>query len=323
MSSFLVHKAKRVLKDIIERTPLIQSVAISKLSGRDVFLKLENLQETGAFKLRGAAFAVSQLSLEQKRRGVIAASQGNHAQGVACSAAVQGVSAVIVMPLSTPRVKVDATRRYGAEVILYGKDFDEAYHYSRLISREKGLTYVHPFDDPHVIAGQGTIGLEIIQSLKDIDAIIVPVGGGGLLAGVLQAVKLERPEIKIIGVEPVGACAMAQSLKANRIVELTSTDTHAEGVAVRRPGNLPFEMIRYWNDGIVTVNEAEIKEAFLTLLIQQKMLVEYAGVLGVAALGKLPSELKRVVCLVSGGNIDPSRIQDSLLSIDQMPIAAE
>lgn len=323
MSNFLVYKARKVLKSVIEQTPLIQSVSLSRQTGRDVFLKLENLQATGAFKLRGAAFAISCLSDIQRQRGVVAASQGNHAQGVAYSASLQGVQATIVMPVNTPRVKIEATQQYGADVVLHGSNFDEAFEYSKQIEKEKNLVYIHPFDDPFIIAGQGTVGLEIIQQNKAIDAILVPVGGGGLLAGVLQAIKNEQPHIKIIGVEPIGASAMTQSLKAGHIVQLAQATTHAEGVAVKKPGTLPFEMISYWGDGVITVSEDEIRQAFLDLLIQQKMLVEYAGVLGVAALHKLDPSLKRVVCLVSGGNIDPYRIHDSLHTLDEISILAK
>lgn len=303
-----VYRAAKQLDGIVKKTELIHSPYFSAACGNEVFLKPENLQNTGSFKLRGAYNKISQLSEDEKSRGVIAASAGNHAQGVAYAAERLGVKAVIAMPATTPIIKVEATRSYGAEVVLYGDSFDDAYARALELQKEHGYVFIHPFDDPEVILGQGTTALEIIDQLKDVDAILVPVGGGGFVSGVALAAKLVNPHVRIVGVEPEGAACMQQSLRAGKVVSLPAVETVAEGTAVKTPGQLTFAFVQKYVDEIVTVSEFEIMSALLSLIEKHKLIAEGAGVLPLAALGKLPLRGKKIVAIVSGGNIDISTI---------------
>lgn len=299
-----INEASGILSNVALHTELIHSPVFSEESGNTVFIKPENLQLTGAFKLRGAYFKMAYLSVEEKTRGVISSSAGNHAQGVAFAAKKLGVKATIVMPKNTPLIKIEATRRYGAEVVLAGDVYDEAYAEARRLEKEQGLVFIHPFDDEDVMAGQGTIGLEILQDLEDVDAILVPIGGGGLIAGIVTAVKALRPDVKVIGVEPEGACAMKKSLEAGHIVSMKKVDTIADGVAVKNPGEKTFKIIRNLVDDIITVPDTGLMEAFLLLLERHKLVAENSGVLTLAALSQLGSKGWNVVPVVSGGNID-------------------
>ena len=294
-----IYAAAKQLEGIVRKTPLIYSEYFSDLSGNAAYLKLENLQTTGAFKLRGAYNRISMLTEEERRCGVITASAGNHAQGVAYAAQKLGVDAVICMPATTPILKVEATRALGATVILHGNGFDDAYAHSLALQKEKGFVYIHPFNDRDVIVGQGTIALEIIDALKDVDAILVPVGGGGLVSGVALGTKLVNPHVKIIGVEPENAACMKAAL---------SGDTVADGCAVKTAGTLTFEFCRRYLDEIITVSEMEIMSALLSLIEKHKLIAEGAGVLPLAALPKLNIRGKKIAVLVSGGNIDISTI---------------
>lgn len=297
-------KAQENLEGIIKKTPLMHSEVFSDESGNVVYLKPENLQRTGAFKIRGAYNKISKLSAEERGRGVIASSAGNHAQGVALASKMLDVDATIVMPNTTPLIKVQATRDYGAEVILHGDCYDDAYAEACRLKKENGYVFIHPFDDIDVIEGQGTIGLEILEELKDADYILVPVGGGGLISGVALAAKRINPNIKVVGVEPDGAMAMKESVTRNELVKLNYVDTIADGVAVKKPGDLAFEIIKDYVDEIITVNDVEIMESFLLLLERHKLVAENAGILSLAGLKKLNVWNKKVVCLISGGNID-------------------
>ncbi|WHH57844.1 threonine ammonia-lyase [Petroclostridium sp. X23] len=297
-------KARDCLRSVLIKTELIHSRIFSNESGNDVYIKPENLQTTGAFKIRGAYNKISKLSMQQRQRGLIASSAGNHAQGVAFAAQKLGVEATIVMPKTTPLIKVDATKGYGANVVLFGDCYDEAYAEARRLEKEKGYVFIHPFNDLDVIIGQGTIGLEIIQELQDIDCIVVPIGGGGLISGIAAAAKILKPDIKIIGVEPEGAKAMKVSMESNRLVHLDTVDTIADGVAVKKPGDITFSIIKNFVDEIVTVSDFEIMESFLVLLERHKLIGENAGVLSLTALKKIKEKNKKIVCLVSGGNID-------------------
>lgn len=299
-----IKEAAETLKGVALHTELIHSPVFSEESGNHVFLKPENLQLTGAFKLRGAYFKISNLRDEEKARGLVSSSAGNHAQGVAFAAQRLGVKATIVMPRTTPLIKVEATRRYGAEVVLAGDFYDEAYAEARRLEKEDGYVFIHPFDDEDVMAGQGTIGLEILQDMENVDAILVPIGGGGLIAGIATAVKALRPDVKVIGVEPEGACAMKKSLEAGQIVSMKKVDTIADGVAVKNPGEMTFEIIRNLVDDMITVPDTGLMEAFLLLLERHKLVAENSGVLTLAALNQLGSKGWNVVPVVSGGNID-------------------
>ncbi len=299
-----IEEASRVLQGITLPTHLIKSPIFSKETGNDVFLKPENLQLTGAFKIRGAYFKISCLSEQEKNQGLIASSAGNHAQGVALAAQMLGVKATIVMPKNTPLIKVEATRGYGARVILEGDYYDDAYQYARDLEKKENLVFIHPFDDEDVMAGQGTIGLEILRELPDADTIVVPIGGGGLMAGIAAAVKSLKPEVRVVGVEPDGARAMTDSIFRNRIQTLETVDTIADGVAVKTPGTKTFGIIKELVDEIITVSDAELMEAFLLLLERHKLIAENSGVLSLAALYKLREREKKVVPVISGGNID-------------------
>lgn len=299
-----VYRASQVLKSIIRHTDLIAAPTIRK--DCDIFIKPENLQITGSFKVRGASYMISQLSDDEKARGVIACSAGNHAQGVALAAAKCGIKSIICLPAGAPISKVEATRSYGAEICLVPGVYDDAYNRALQIKEEKGMTFVHPFDNPLVIAGQGTIALEILNDMPETDCIIVPVGGGGLISGVAYAAKQLNPDIKVYGVQAEGAPSMVQSLEHGAIERLSSVSTIADGIAVKEPGEHTFEFCQKYVDKIVTVSEDEISAAILHLLEKHKLIAEGAGAVSVAAamFGKLPIEGKRTVCIVSGGNID-------------------
>lgn len=303
-----VYRADKQLSGIVKKTRLIQSDFFSEQSGNEIYIKPENMQHTGAFKLRGAYNKISQLTAEEKSKGVITSSAGNHAQGVAFAAQKLGVKAVICMPATTPILKVEATKAYGAEVILHGDSFDDAFTYSLELQKKHGYIYVHPFNDREVLLGQGTTALEIINELKDVDAILVPIGGGGFASGVALATKVVSPNVKVIGVEPENAACMKAALDAGKIVTLKSADTVADGCAVKTAGTLTFEFCKKYLDEIITVNEMEIMSALLSLIEKHKLIAEGAGVLSLAALNKLNFKNKKVVAIVSGGNIDISTL---------------
>ena len=303
-----IYRAAKQLEGITVKTELIHSSFFSELSGNDVYLKPENLQHTGAFKLRGAYNRISQLTPEERSKGVITASAGNHAQGVAFAAQKLGVNAIICMPATTPILKVEATRAYGAEVVLHGDSFDDAYAHSLRLQKQHGYVYIHPFNDREVLLGQGTTALEIIDALKDVDAILVPIGGGGFASGVALASKLVNPSIQVIGVEPENAACMKAALQAEKIVTLSSSDTVADGCAVKTAGTLTFAFCKKYLDEIITVSEMEIMSALLSLIEKHKLIAEGAGVLSLAGLSKLPFKGKKVAAIVSGGNIDISTI---------------
>ena len=306
----MILEARERLKPVVRKTDLIQSRVLGQMVGTEVYLKAECLQHTGSFKVRGAYNMISQLTPEQKQAGVIASSAGNHAQGVALAAQKFGVKATIVMPAGAPLAKVAATRELGAEVVLHGAVYDDAYNKAMEIQQQTGAVFVHPFNDPLVIAGQGSVGVEILDKLPDVDQVVVPIGGGGLISGVAIAIKKLRPEVKVIGVQAAGAPSMAQSLVEGHPIQLASANTIADGIAVKRPGDLTYEIVREYVDEIVTVDEDEIASAILTLLEKGKIVAEGAGAVSVAALmhGKFKPEGK-VCCIVSGGNIDVNTLQ--------------
>ena len=296
--------ARSVLQGVIVNTALTYSPALSRSCGNQVYFKPENMQLTGAYKIRGAYYKISTLTDEQKARGLVTASAGNHAQGVAYAAQAAGVEATIVMPTTTPLVKVNNTKDYGANVVLHGETFDDAAELASRLSREKGLTYVHPFNDLTLATGQGTIAYEIFQALPDVDLILVPVGGGGLAAGVATLAKLLNPHVKVYGVEPVGAASMKASLDAGHVVTLDKVDTIADGVAVKTPGDVIFPYLQKNLDGIITIEDTELVDAFLDMMEKHKMVVENAGLLPIAALNHLDCRGKNVVPVLSGGNMD-------------------
>ncbi|MCD8016969.1 MAG: threonine ammonia-lyase [Oscillospiraceae bacterium] len=296
--------ARKVLDGVLHPTNLIYSPTFSKKSGNNVYLKPENMQVTGAYKIRGAYYKCSTLTEEEKSHGLITASAGNHAQGVAYAASASGISATIVMPTTTPLVKVNNTKEYGAEVILHGETFDDAAELAAKLSEERALTYVHPFNDLTVATGQGTIAYEIFQDLPDVDVILVPIGGGGLCAGVSTLAKLLNPSVKVIGVEPTGAACMKASVEAGRVVSLASVETIADGVAVKTPGDKVLPYIQENVDDIITIDDSELLDAFLDMMEKHKMVVENAGLLTIAALGHLQERDKNVVSVLSGGNMD-------------------
>ena len=297
-------KAKEKLSKVLLETHLIYSPIFSKESGNKVFIKPENLQKTGSFKIRGAYNKISNLTDAEKKRGVIASSAGNHAQGVAYGAKESGIKAVIVMPKSTPLIKVESTKQYGAEVILHGDVYDDAYKKAKELEEKEGYVFVHPFNDEDVLDGQGTIALEILEELPETDIILVPIGGGGLISGIACAAKILKPEIKIIGVEPDGAASAYEAIKENKIVELKEANTIADGTAVKKIGDLNFEYIKKYVDEIITVSDYELMEAFLLLVEKHKIIAENSGILSVAATKKIKEKNKKVVSLISGGNID-------------------
>ena len=299
-----VYKAKYALKDVVRQTDVIRAPKLCP--GADIWLKTENLQITGSFKVRGSYYKMSCLTDEEKARGVIACSAGNHAQGVALSAQKNGIKAVICLPDGAPISKVEAPRSYGAEVCLVEGVYDDAYRKALSLRDEKGYTFIHPFDDPDVIAGQGTIALEITEQLPDVEAVIVPVGGGGLISGIAYTLKTLNPAIKVYGVQAQGAPSMANSVKAGQITELPSVSTIADGIAVKKPGSLTYDICSRYVDEIVTVTDDEISAAILALMEQHKLVTEGAGAVSVAAamFGKVDVKGKKTVCLLSGGNID-------------------
>lgn len=298
------YKARYELSKVIRQTEVVQAPQVNPEC--DVYLKLECLQRTGSFKVRGACYKISQLSDEEKAHGVIACSAGNHAQGVALGATAHGIKSLICLPAGAPISKVEATKGYGADVCLVPGVYDDAYQKAIELRDEKGYTFVHPFDDPNVIAGQGTIGLELIDQVKDMDAVVVPVGGGGLISGVAFALKTLNPHIKVYGVQAAGAASMVQSLHVHKRECLSSVSTIADGICVKEPGELTYEICNKYVDDIVTVSEDEICAAILQLLEKEKVVAEGAGATSVAAVmfNKVPVKGKKVVCIVSGGNID-------------------
>lgn len=302
-----IERAREVIRSSVLMTPLLHSQTFSTMTGANVYLKPENLQKAGSFKVRGATYKISRLSEAERVRGVIATSMGNHAQAVAIAARSLGVSATIVMPEQAPLVKVMATQGYGASVILHGATFEDAYIHARTLQAQTGATFIHSFDDPDLIAGQGTLGLEILEQVPNVDAIIVPVGGGGLISGIALAVKVLHPEVQVIGVQAAGADAVKRSLEADRIVTLHELNTIADGIRINSPGHLPFAILRSYLDRIVAVDDKEITSALLLLLERCKLQVEGAGSVGLAALlhpGLLDLAGKNVVIVLSGGNID-------------------
>ncbi len=311
--SDIIH-AQSVLKGIIKKTPLERSKSFSTMSGANVYLKLENLQTTGSFKVRGAYYKISRLSKDQLSKGVLCASAGNHAQGVAYAASSLGVKSTIFMPVFAPPLKVIATRAYGGEVMLTGDNFDDAFNAAMEYCDKSGTTFIHPFNDKDIIAGQGTVGLEIFDQLEDINAVLVPIGGGGLIAGIAIALKQLKPEIRIIGVEPQGAESMNMSMKAEELRTLTSVNTIADGIAVKCPGNLTFEATKNYVDELVTVNDAEIAQTTYMLLQRAKILAEPAGVAAMAAVLFKKTDLSglNVVPVISGGNINMSILEQIL-----------
>ena len=299
-----IYHAAFVLKDVIRRTELVPAPNVNKKA--TIFLKPENLQLTGSFKVRGSYYKISQLSEEEKSKGVIACSAGNHAQGVALAATKNGIKSLICLPDGAPISKIEATKGYGADVCLVPGVYDDAYKRAIELRDEKGYTFIHPFDDEDVIAGQGTIGLELIDQMKDVDAVIVPIGGGGLISGVAFAIKSLNPNIKVYGVQAAGSPSMKNSVDNKQIERLDSVSTIADGIAVKQPGENTFDICSKYVDKIVTVTDDEVSSAILTLLEKQKLITEGAGAVAVAAamFDKVPIEGKKVICVVSGGNID-------------------
>ena len=297
-------EASEEVKKVTLDTKLVYSDYLSKQTGNKVYLKPENMQRTGAYKLRGAYYKISTLSKEERKRGLITASAGNHAQGVAYAAQAYGVKAVIVMPTTTPLIKVNRTKGYGAEVILYGDVYDESCEYALKLAEEKGYTFVHPFDDTAVATGQGTIAMEIFKDLPLVGYILVPVGGGGLATGVSTLAKLLNPKIKVIGVEPAGAACLKASLEAGEVVTLPTAYTIADGTAVKTPGSVIFPYLQKNLDGIITIEDEELVMSYLDIVENHKMVVENSGLLAVAAVKHLDVKDKRIVAILSGGNMD-------------------
>ena len=296
-----IYHAAFVLKQVARKTDLIHAPNLNGL-----YLKTENLQLTGSFKLRGAYYKISQLTQEQRDAGIVACSAGNHAQGVALAASRMGIRSVVCMPDGAPISKVESTKALGAEVRLVKGAYDDAYNYACQLQQETGMTFIHPFNDDEVIAGQGTIGLEILDQLADVDAVICPVGGGGLISGVAYAIKNLNPSVKVYGVQAENAPSMAESVKRGEPITLETVRTFADGIAVKHPGDTTFEIVSKYVDEVVTVSEDEIAAAILALIEKQKLIAEGAGAVSVAAamFGKLPIEGKKAVCIISGGNID-------------------
>ena len=315
-------EAAAKVKEVTQETKLIESSYFSEISHNRVFFKPENMQRTGAYKVRGAYYKISTLTDEERDRGLITASAGNHAQGVAYAARHYGVKATIVMPTTTPLIKVERTKALGADVVLAGNVYDEAYEHALKLAEENGYTFIHPFNDLGVATGQGTIAMEIVQELPLVDYILVPIGGGGLATGVSTLAKLLNPHIKVIGVEPAGAACMKASLEAGHVVKLPSANTIADGTAVLEPGDKIFPYIQQNLDGIITVDDDEIIVAFLDMVENHKMIVENSGLLTVAALRNLDFEGKKVVSILSGGNMDvitmSSVVQHGLIQRDRI-----
>ncbi len=315
-------EAYEVVREVASETKLVYSDYFSAQTGNKVYLKPENMQLTGAYKLRGAYYKISTLSEEERKKGLITASAGNHAQGVAYAAKCYGIGAVIVMPTTTPLIKVNRTKSYGAEVILHGDVYDEACEHAYQLAKEKGYTFVHPFDDLDVATGQGTIAMEIIKELPLVDYILVPIGGGGLATGVSTLAKLLNPKIKVIGVEPAGANCMQESIKAGKVLTLDHVNTIADGTAVKTPGSNIFPYVSKNLDDIITVEDEELVVAFLDMVENHKMIVENSGLLTVAALKHLNVKNKKVVSILSGGNMDvitmSSVVQQGLVLRDRI-----
>ncbi len=315
-------EAYEIVKEVTSETKLIYSDHFSARTGNKVYLKPENMQLTGAYKLRGAYYKISTLSEEEREKGLITASAGNHAQGVAYAAKCYGVKAVIVMPTTTPLIKVNRTKGYGAEVMLYGDVYDEACAKAYELAEEKGYTFVHPFDDLDVATGQGTIAMEIIKELPLVDYILVPVGGGGLATGVSTLAKLLNPKIKVIGVEPTGANCLQESVRAGKVTTLENVNTIADGTAVKTPGTEIFPYLKENLDGIITVGDEELVVSFLDMVENHKMVVENSGLLTVAALKHLDAKNKKIVAILSGGNMDvitmSSVVQQGLVLRDRI-----
>lgn len=304
MTLEMFEEATESVKKVINPTNLIHSEYFSEQSGNKVFFKPENMQYTGAYKVRGAYYKISTLSQEERDRGLVTASAGNHAQGVAYAAKLYNAKATIVMPTTTPLIKVNRTKSYGAEVVLYGNVYDEACNYALQLAEEQGLTFIHPFDDEVVATGQGTIAMEIVKELPTVDIILVPIGGGGLAAGVSTLAKQLNPNIKVIGVEPAGANCMQESVKAGKVVSLSAVETIADGTAVKTPGVTIFPYIQKNIDEIITIDDQELIVSFLDMIENHKMVVENSGLLTVAALKHLDCNNKKVVAVLSGGNMD-------------------
>ena len=307
----MIKEAAETIKGSVKRTQIIECPTMEKLTGNKVFFKLENLQKTGSFKVRGALNKIMHLTDEEKARGVIASSAGNHAQGVALGATNLGIKSTIVMPGTAPLSKVVATRGYGAEVVQVGTVYDDAYKKACEIQAETGATFLHPFDDPYVIAGQGTIGMEIIEDLENVDMVIVPIGGGGIASGIAKAVKSLKPSVKMVGVEAENAASMLEAVKQGCPCTIKTTPTIADGIAVARAGELTCEMIRDYVDEIVTVSEDDIARAILFLMEKGKVVAEGAGATPVAALlaGKIKEQGQNICCVISGGNSDINMIE--------------
>ncbi|TDQ37411.1 threonine ammonia-lyase [Aureibacillus halotolerans] len=302
-----IHEAYEALRGVVHETPLDFSDTFSELSGSKVYLKLENLQKTGSFKIRGSYIKMSRLSEKERKAGVVAASAGNHAQGVAYAGQLLGIPCTIVMPINAPLSKIEATKRYGATVVLQGNGFDEALAYAQKLQLETGATFIHAFDDEAIVTGQGTLGLEVIKQLPEVDAVILPIGGGGLIAGVGIAIKALKPSVQIIGVEASACPSMTESIRRKELYQVPTMATMADGIAVKRPGELTFRLIQDVVDNIVCVDEKELASTMLLLLERNKQLVEGSGASSVAALlgDKLPSlKGKNVVAVLSGGNVD-------------------
>lgn len=315
-------EAAEKVKEVTLATNLVYSEYFSNQSGNKVYLKPENMQYTGAYKVRGAYYKISTMSEDARKKGLITASAGNHAQGVAYAASKYGVPATVVMPTTTPLIKVNRTKGYGAKVVLYGNVYDEACEYAMKLAKEQGLTFVHPFDDLDVATGQGSIAMEIIKELPTVDYILVPIGGGGLATGVSTLAKLLNPKIKVIGVEPAGAACMKDSLEAGKVVSCDHVSTIADGTAVQTPGKIIFPYIQENLDDIITVEDEELIPCFLDLLENHKMLAENSGLLTIAALKHLDVKNKKVVSIISGGNMDvitiASLVQHGLIMRDRI-----
>lgn len=315
-------EASEVVKQVTQETKLVYSDFYSTQTGNKVYLKPENMQFTGAYKLRGAYYKLSTLTKEEREKGLITASAGNHAQGVAYAAKCYGVKAVIVMPTTTPLIKVNRTKSYGAEVVLYGDVYDEACEHAYELAKEHGYTFIHPFDDPVVATGQGTIAMEIFKELPLVDYILVPIGGGGLATGVSTLAKLLNPKIQVIGVEPAGANCLQESLKAGKVVTLPKVSTIADGTAVKTPGSKIFPYLVKNLDNIITVEDEELVVAFLDMVENHKMVVENSGLLTVAALKHLDVKGRKIVSILSGGNMDvitmSSVVQQGLILRDRI-----
>ena len=292
------------VKEVTQETKLVESPYLTAATGNRVWLKPENMQRTGAYKVRGAYYKISTLTPEELSRGIITASAGNHAQGVAFAATRAGAKSIVVMPTTTPLIKIERTKDYGAEVVLHGDVYDEACEYAMHRAETEGYTFIHPFNDPVVATGQGTIAMEIVQELPLVDTILVPIGGGGLSCGVSTFAKLYNPKIRVIGVEPAGAACMKASVEAGHVVKLPAASTIADGTAVLEPGDLVYPYVRDNVDEIITVEDEELIVSFLDMVENHKMVVENSGLLTVAALKHLPPENKRVVSILSGGNMD-------------------